>query len=248
MEKWQFVVATGSYSVNKVGSHLNLSRILGDRFVARRYRFGCSCLLLLLTLFCGSAKANTDAQKIRNASVAAGLPFAIADFDGDLHPDLASVQTGRSDSYRADYWIQLQLTTGGRQSFQVIASVGGLRITARDVNGDRAVDLVLTTALRGQPVAIFLNDGHGGFSRAEPTTFPEAFSTSEKSLDSTSNEIKDATALPSRESRGNCSDSGKLSSPRNVTEVVAPWASVKFLFSAIVPFLGRAPPSFAHHI
>jgi hypothetical protein len=106
----------------------------------------------------------------------------------------------------------------------------------------------LTTALRGQPVAIFLNDGHGSFSRVEPTAFPEAFTTSEKSLDSTSNEIKDATALPSREPRGDCSNGRKFSSPRNVTEVVAPWASVKFLFSPIVSFLGRAPPSFVHHI
>jgi len=249
MEKWQFVVATGSYSVNKVGGHLNLSRILGDRFVARGYRFGCSCLLLLLTLFCGSAKANTDAQKIRNASVGAGLPFAIADFDGDLHPDLASVQTGRTDFSSADYWIQLQLTTGGRQSFQVVASIGGLEIAARDVNGDRAVDLVLTTALFGQPVAVFLNDGHGSFSRVEATAFPEAFTTSKRSLASTAIEIKDASAaLPSRDPTKNCSNGSNISSLRNVTDALAPSASRNLPFSAVVSFLGRAPPSFVHHI
>jgi hypothetical protein len=206
-------------------------------------------LLLLLTLFCGSVKANTDTQKIQTASVGAGPPFAIADFDGDLRPDLASVQTGRIDFSRAEYWIQLQLTTVGRQSFQVVASIGGLQITARDVNGDRAVDLVLSTSLLGQPVAIFLNDGHGSFSRAEPTAFPGAFTTSKKSLTSTSDEIKDAhAALPSRDRTKNCSNGSEFSSPQNVRGMLAPRASRNLLFSAIVSFLGRAPPYFVFHI
>ena len=235
--------------MDKVGGHLNLSRILGDRFVARRYGVVCSCLLLFLTLFCGSAKANTVVQNIPNDSVGSGLPFAIADFDGDLRPDFASVQTGQSDSSHTEYWVQLQLTTTGQQSFQVVASIGGLQITARDVNGDHAVDLVLTNALLGQPVAILLNDGHGSFLRAEPAAFPGAFTASNTSLASKADGIKDVAAvLPSRYSTGNYSDGGKFSSPRNGTGVVIKQASRNLLSSEIVSFLGRAPPYVVLHV
>jgi len=217
--------------------------------VARCYPFVSACLLLLLALSCGSAKANADSQKIRNASVGPGLTFAIADFDGDLRPDLVSVQAGRSDYSHTDYWIQLQLTAAGRQSIQVVAGIGGLQIAARDVNGDRAVDLVLTTAFLGQPVAVFLNDGHGSFSRAEPTAFPGAFVTSKRFLASHADEIKDTTAgLPSRDPRWNCSNGRKFSSPGNVTEALAPGASRNLFSPAIVSFLGRAPPYVVLHI
>jgi hypothetical protein len=240
----------------KVGRHLNLSRIPEDSFTAGRYRFRCICLLLLLALFCGGADANTDVQQQAPVtsngpgSIGPGLSFAIADFDGDHRPDVASVQADRTGFSRSDYWIQLQLTTTGRQSFQVVASIGGLQIAARDVNGDRAVDLVLTTALLSQPVAIFLNDGHGSFSRAEPTAFPEAFTTFEKSLtSSTADEIGDVTAvLPSRDTTGDCSNGSRFTSPGKLAAMLSPSPSRNLPFSAIVSFLGRAPPYFVLHI
>src|SRR5579862_2022033 len=149
--------------------------MLSDSFAARRYLIRSLILFVFLGLFGGNAAANTGVQKSPVSSVGLGQPFAIADFDGDLGPDLASVQTGRSDFSHTDYWIQLHLTTTGHQSIQVVAGIGGLQIAARDVNGDHAVDLVLTSALLRQPVAIFLNDGHGNFTRVAPTTFPGAF-------------------------------------------------------------------------
>ena len=128
------------------------------------------------------------------------------------------------------------------------STMSSRRNPARVFRVSMILHVVPAMASTNRRVAVLLNYGQGNFRAFGPSAFPGAFTSSEKSCTSTTDEIKDATALPSRESRGNCSDSGKLSSPRNVTEVVAPWASVKFLFSAIVPFLGRAPPSFAHHI
>jgi len=232
--------------MNSVAGHLNLPRRRGKRSVAGRYHLACSCLLLLLTLFCGAVKADTDARNLRSVPAGPGLPFAIDDFDGDLRPDLASVQTGRTDFARADYWIQLQFATGGRQSFQVVASIGGLKIAARDVNGDRAVDLVLTTALFGQPVAVFLNDGHGSFSRAEPSAFPGAFTGSEKSLVSHAEEIKDATALSFRDPRGTGSNGGKFASPLNVAKESTPRVLCNLPSTVTASFLGRAPPPPSH--
>ncbi len=133
--------------------------------------------LLLLFVSTGSATTAKAAatQNGPTISSGAGLTIAIADFDGDRRPDLASVQPGRNESGSSTYWIQLQFSASGQQSVQLVAPAGGLGIEARDVNGDHAVDLIFTTAWLRKPVAILLNDGHGTFSRVEPAAFPAAF-------------------------------------------------------------------------
>jgi hypothetical protein len=137
--------------------------------------FVWSSLLLLFGFIGAGTAAGAEARNAAAAPVGPGPQFAISDFDGDFRPDLASVQAGATTSGSTDYWIQLELSAAGRQSIRLVAPAGGLMIEARDVNGDHAVDLILSTSLR-QPVAVFLNDGHGSFSRAAPSAFPEAFS------------------------------------------------------------------------
>jgi hypothetical protein len=105
-----------------------------------------------------------------------GLDVAFADFDGDMRPDSARVQHGRAASGGESYAIDFRFSsTEAPTSMNVVAPRGGLRIEARDVNGDNAVDLVLTTAWFREPVAILLNDGHGKFSTESPTAYPNAF-------------------------------------------------------------------------
>jgi hypothetical protein len=98
--------------------------------------------------------------------------FAVADFDGDQKPDLATVETGRVNSSETRYWIRFDLSTGNRESIGVIAPLGGLHLDSRDVNGDRFPDLLVTTTFLHQPVAVLLNDGHGKFTLANPASFP----------------------------------------------------------------------------
>jgi hypothetical protein len=210
---------------------------------ARRYRIRFLLLLLFLALVGGRAAANTDVQKPPVSSVGPGLSFAIADFDGDLSPDVASVQTGESDSSRTDYWIQLQLTTAGRQSFRVVSGIGGLQIAARDVNGDHTVDLVVTSALLKQPVAILLNDGHGNFTRAAPTGFPGAFTESETNWVSGGHQVTDAVGVPPQSRTGVLLETQGLPYPKAQADFTPLSTRGLFLSPFLTSHLGRAPPS-----
>jgi hypothetical protein len=171
----------------------------------------------------------------------------IADFDGDLRSDLASVQSGLTSYGTTDYCIQLQLTAAGHQSIRLFAPAGGLRIEARDVNGDHAVDLVLATAWSNQPVAIFLNDGHGSFSRVEPTAFPGAFSDSKTNLASDSNLAKDTVGVPPQSGAGIHTEEKDLIHEVSKAELIPP-SSVGFPVSPfLISHAGRAPPLEVSH-
>ena len=133
------------------------------------------CLWLLFGLLCAGAAGSAE---VRNAPVPAsgpGAQIAVADFDGDHYPDLASVQANSTAGRRTSYCIHLRLSRAAQQSIQVFGPIGGLEIAALDVNGDHAIDLVLTAAWFRRPVAILLNDGHGNFSRVEPSAYSGAF-------------------------------------------------------------------------
>ena len=205
-------------------------------------------LLCLGFAACGNA-ASPGPQSWPVSSTQARSQFAIADFDGDNRPDLATVQVGQGSSWDTHYWIAFQLSHGSRQVLGVTAPTGGLQITSRDVNGDSFLDVVVTTAWTNRPVAVLLNDGRGNFRASSPSAVPAAFTNSENSWASTTNEFKDATAvLLSRHPTGNCSEGGRFSPSRKVTGLLVLRASRNSLFSPIVSFLGRAPPSFVPHI
>jgi hypothetical protein len=102
------------------------------------------------------------------------LGLVMADFTGDTHPDLATVEVDRFDSSTAHYWIEIRLTEGGHQLLRLSAPFGGLLVTPRDVTGDGNLDLVIRSVKSRAPVALFLNDGSGHFSRADVAPFANA--------------------------------------------------------------------------
>ena len=219
-------------------SNSRFPKLPGHRFAT--VRFLC-CLLLLFGVLVGAASA-AERPSAPAALPVPALSFSVADFDGDSKPDLASVQPGTSDSNRTDYRIQLQLSAAGRQTFQIVAPMGGLQIVSRDVNGDHALDLVLTTAWLRQPVAILLNDGHGNFSRVEPDAFPQAFSESETSWGSATEHLTDVVGAPPQ-SRDEVYSETELFLHLRAQARFAASLDPQF---AVGPFLishfGRAPP------
>jgi hypothetical protein len=118
----------------------------------------------------GAAEAVLTTQTFA-PPIAPALGLAMADFTGDTHPDLATVEVERFDSSIAHYWIEIRLTEGGHQILRLTAPFGGLLITPRDVTGDGNLDLVVRSAKSHAPVAVFLNDGSGHFSKADLAAF-----------------------------------------------------------------------------
>ena len=228
--------------VNNFAPKFGLLKVLRDSLATRRYLLFRSALLLLFLALVGSATAGQDVQNPSLTSVGPGPQFAIADFDGDLRPDLASIQAGSNRFGATDYWIQLQLSAAGRQSIRVVAPAGGLWIEARDVNGDHAVDLVLTTAWFRQPIAILLNDGHGNFSRAEPSAFPDAFNGSTANWASASDQATEAVGVPPQSGAGVCPETRAHLIVQSHADSI-PLSSTRFLHNSfLISHAGRAPP------
>lgn len=211
-----------------------------------RFLYPSLCLLFFVGLLAGAASAS-DRPGIHAGSPGPNLSFSVADFDGDSKPDLASVEYGASDSARTDYLIQLQLSAAGRQSFQIAAPIGGLQIVARDVNGDHALDLVITTTWLRQPVAILLNDGHGSFSQLNSNAFPGAFRESDIGWNfSTQREIE-AVGVPPQSRDEICLGTEHFLQLR-AHRGLAPGTNSQFgTDSFLISHQGRAPPSEVSH-
>jgi hypothetical protein len=132
------------------------------------------CLLaseLGIALQFGDNNKTSLASQQAMLSRLSGIHVAIADFDGDWKPDLAIVETASLRRVQANYAIHLQLSAGSDLSFLINAPDGGVRVAARDVNGDSFPDVVVSSVNDERIVAVLLNDGHGKFSRAEPASY-----------------------------------------------------------------------------
>jgi len=135
-------------------------------------RTGVSLLCFYVFAMAFGGNAARAAQWTPGGASSFASRFAIADFDGDQKPDLATVQVDQDDAIGTRYSIRLQLSAGEESAIGITGPRGGLELVARDVNGDDLVDLVVTTAIDSHFVAVLLNDGHGKFTLAKPGAFP----------------------------------------------------------------------------
>jgi hypothetical protein len=221
--------------------------VLGARKWRLRFLLSLCWLLLgshLLSAFafeCPKSSCNSHAE-----DASSGNPdshFAFGDFDGDRHPDLATVEIIQVSSFHTRYWVSFQLSTGRLQTIGVTAPSGGLALLPRDVNGDSALDLVVVTAWRHKLVAVLLNDGAGNFAAADSTKF-------------SINVIPSSARLGTAPSR-RMEDRAALAAPYSFSESLAgrrlppPTPRLRPFFSGFLdvattsfqaPFLGRPPP------
>ena len=211
-----------------------------DVFASLGYR---RSFLFLLAALVVSMTPRAAAQHVPTPSSRPDLPFVFSDFDGDHRPDLAFVQSGRSDSSSTDYWVQLQLSSEGSQAIRVVGPTGGLQIAARDVNGDQVPDLVLTSAWRDQPVAILLNDGHGNFSPLDPSANSQAFSASSTCWTSSASPDQDLLVAPLQSRSSGHPAAVRLPVLDSSLHVARRSDCGFFLNRYLASHPGRAPPS-----
>jgi hypothetical protein len=205
--------------------------------------------LVLLCFFAAVAcRADANGNSTRRSQASAlGINsyFAIADFDGDEKPDLATIEVEKGSSSRTtQYSIRFQLTAGVAQVFGVTAPSGGLQIVARDVNGDNALDVLVTTSFEHEQVAVLLNDGHGKFRLADASDFPAAIQENGRRWNSGTILPCDGSALIRIEyPAGELGRESKFDGPQSYFKSARPFDSQGSAGSSLFSLLGRAPPS-----
>jgi hypothetical protein len=170
------------------------------------------------------------------------LGFAMADFTGDTHPDLATVELNRLDSANAHYLIKVRLTEGGDQFLQLTAPFGGVLITPQDVTGDGNLDLVIRSTRSRVPVAVYLNDGYGHFLPADPTAFAKSLRESTSEQDIEPKTFYYSATLVSPKSYSVCRQNNSLRDRQKQSDLFVP-ASYGVTHHSFLCFgLNRAPP------
>lgn len=199
--------------------------------------------LLLLGLGIAAPRGFAQTRDSQSGFSAAPAPqFAIADFDGDHKPDLATVEVAGVDSLFERYSIHIHFSSGLRESVAVSAAFGGLQIIPRDVNGDFATDLIVRSALMHQPVAVLLNDGHGNFTAESPAAFLSAVAETAAHWRPYTSQACEAAPFTSTQPPVRDFPQGLFGSPLRQAQRPSPdfWA---LSYSQVcLSFSGRAPP------
>jgi len=173
------------------------------------------------------------------------MGITMADFTGDTHPDLATVELNGFDSVNALYVVEVRFSEGGRQLLRLTAPFGGLLITAKDVTGDGNLDLVIHAARSGAPLTVFLNDGSGHFTAAEPTAFTDVVRQTTSGQEFTTERFYfNATLISPKLKTINCHSASERH-PREQGRSYF-YATCQAPVHRVVPFgLDRAPPTIA---
>jgi hypothetical protein len=208
---------------------------------------GIAVLCLFVSLWAVHAQSrNTDrpiSLLVRTAVTLRSTQFAIADFDGDLQPDLARIRVTRDGSPTSEYSVDLNFSSGAKPAIFVVGPSGGLQIIQRDVNGDKFADLVVTSILDSRFVVVFLNDGKGNFVPAKTSEFPGAVNGTDFCFIAPADIPAGQLAVPpGRDSAGDPGTPARWNGMREVSAAALTAAPLRVHSDLDPASSGRAPP------
>jgi len=209
------------------------------------------CAGFVCLVFCGGTILEaTHANSVRDLGRIEAGPhpqwarFVVADLDGDREPDIALVEMQGQRSAAAYYSIRLRLSQGMASAVGVSGPMGGLRVAARDVNGDSSLDLILTSNLDSSFIQVLLNDGRGNFSLASPGEYAQAGNANGVDLHSPAGAQGDRVTLASVRVPH---DGGVLAADEHkqiISSDVCPAAGAQQVLRKVtIARLGRSPPT-----
>ena len=137
--------------------------------------YGIALALLALLVFtanCPASETGAASQRYGNAplSIQGGT---VADVNGRSGIDMVTVEPEGWAPKGFRYRVVLGPATGGAaSSCELTAAEGGLLVIARDVDGiGDDLDLIVKSARSLAPVGVWINDHHGGFTKANPSLY-----------------------------------------------------------------------------
>src|SRR5258708_16621947 len=106
---------------------------------------GIAVLGLVASLWAGHQQFQNAERPIshlvRTAVALGSTQFAIADFDGDLQPDLALIRVSRDTSPTAQYSLDLNFSAGTKPAIDILGPSACLQITPHHVPVDNSTHL-----------------------------------------------------------------------------------------------------------
>ena len=132
---------------------------------------------------------------LSQANVAAfGSTLAIADFDNDNKPDGAVLMASGWPQPRSNFRIDLHFTGRDNAELAFESSERALTVTARDVDHDGDIDVIVEEAFTHRPLHVWINEGHGDFREGRVQDFPSLALQSDQHIESPPNQT-DGLAL-----------------------------------------------------
>jgi hypothetical protein len=112
-----------------------------------------------------------------------GWSTALGDFNADGAPDRAVADRGARQPEGFRYRLRLSVSGLSTRDVAFVSRHAALTVRALDVDHDQNIDLVVSAVPSGEVVAVWLNDGRGGFTEGNVSALPPSWS-SDNTLDS----------------------------------------------------------------
>lgn len=200
-------------------------------------------IFLLLPLGCAAQEvAKYPLPKLGDSLT--GRSWTVADFDGDGKLDLLTSFPVRSASGTYLHDLFLRFDSNAETHLRVVSDSGRINLTAWDVDGDKDLDVLVTSTISNRLLSVWINDGNGNFTLGEAGSWPDTGAALGRDGISDTASPMPPLLLQARERIGDGLPGTRTSFFLPMKTAVASWSSSdRQDTTTICRRAGRAPPS-----